>query len=59
MDVFQVVRDGVPDKGMPSWGRMLTPVELREAVAYVGTLRGKNLPGKAPQGNPIDTSRTQ
>lgn len=53
MDIYQVVHDGVPDKGMPSWGRMLSPTELREAVAFVGTLRGKNLPGKAPQGNPI------
>jgi cytochrome c oxidase cbb3-type subunit 3 len=50
LDIYQVVQNGVLDKGMPAWGRQLTPNELRKVVAFVGTQRGKNVPGKAPQG---------
>ena len=49
-DIYGVVEGGVAAKGMPAWGRLLTPVELRKVVAYVGTQRGKNLPGKPPEG---------
>ena len=52
VDIYGIVEGGVPAKGMPAWGRLLTPVELRKVVAYVGTQRGKNLPGKPPEGNP-------
>ncbi len=53
MAIHQVVSDGVPAKGMPAWSRQLTPVELRTIVAFVGSLRGKNVAGKAPEGNKI------
>src|SRR5690606_552295 len=53
MDIYQVVSEGVAVKGMPAWNRQLTPAELRQVVAYVGTLRGTNVPGKAPEGEPI------
>ena len=49
-DIYAVVEGGVAAKGMPAWGRQLTPIELRKLVAFVGTLRGSNLPGKAPEG---------
>jgi len=45
------VSKGVPTKGMPSWELQLDPIEVRKLVGYVGTLRGKNLPGKAPEGH--------
>ena len=51
-DIYAVVEGGVASKGMPAWGRQLTPIELRKLVAYVGTLRGSNVPGKAPEGTP-------
>jgi cytochrome c oxidase cbb3-type subunit 3 len=51
-DIYGVVEGGVAAKGMPPWGRLLTPVELRKLVAFVGTQRGKNLPGKAAEGTP-------
>jgi cytochrome c oxidase cbb3-type subunit 3 len=51
MDIFEVVSKGVPTKGMPSWELQLDPIEVRKLVGYVGTLRGKNLPGKAPEGH--------
>jgi cytochrome c oxidase cbb3-type subunit 3 len=49
--IYQVVDNGVAAKGMPAWGRQLNPIELRKLVAFVGTLRGKNVPGKALEGN--------
>jgi len=52
-DIYGVVNDGVLAKGMPAWGRQLTPIELRKVVAFVGTLRGTNLPGKAAEGTPV------
>lgn len=54
MDIYKVVAEGVPAKGMPAWERQLTPIEMRKIVAFIGTLRGKNLPGKAPEGNKVD-----
>jgi len=50
MEIYEVVSHGVLTKGMPAWELQLQPVELRKVVAFVGTLRGKNLPGKAPEG---------
>lgn len=52
MEIFRVVSDGVSDKGMPAWSRQLSPTELRQVVAFVGTLRGLEMSGKAPEGSP-------
>jgi cytochrome c oxidase cbb3-type subunit 3 len=56
MDIYKVAHDGVPAKGMPAWSRQLTPMELRKVVGYVGTLRGKNVPGKGPEGKQSETA---
>jgi cytochrome c oxidase cbb3-type subunit 3 len=53
MDIYEVVSHGVVTKGMPAWELQLQPVELRKIVAYVGTLRGTNVPGKAPEGTAV------
>lgn len=50
MNVLDAVSKGFPDKGMPPWGPVLGPKRARSAAVFVLTLRGKNLPGKAPQG---------
>ena len=50
MDIFNTVSEGVAEKGMPAWSRQLTPAELRQVVVFVGTMRGTNVPGKAPEG---------
>lgn len=50
--IFATIRDGVPAKGMPTWGAILGNVGVRDVAAYVVTLRGSNVPGKAPQGEP-------
>ena len=49
-DIYGVVDTGVAAKGMPAWGRQLSPIELRKVVAFVGTLRGTNVAGKPPEG---------
>jgi cytochrome c oxidase cbb3-type subunit III len=50
MDLYGTVSAGVLTKGMPAWERQLTPTELRQVVAFAGSLRGKNLPGKRAEG---------
>lgn len=50
MDLYDVTSNGVDAKGMPAWSKQLGPDELRSVVAFVGTLRHTNLPGKAPEG---------
>lgn len=52
--MLSAVTNGYPTKGMPAWGPILGPERSLQAAAYVLTLRGKNVPGKAPQGEPID-----
>jgi cytochrome c oxidase cbb3-type subunit 3 len=50
-DIEAVVTTGVPDKGMPPWGPVLTPDELRDVVIFVHSLHGTNPAGaKPPQG---------
>lgn len=49
-DLFEIIGNGRPQKGMPAWSRSLRPVELAQVAAYVGTLRSTNVPGRAPQG---------
>jgi len=48
--IYKTIGYGVPAKGMPAWGRTLKAADIANLAAFVGTLRGKNLPGKAPQG---------
>jgi cytochrome c oxidase cbb3-type subunit 3 len=50
--IFGTIRDGVPAKGMPTWGPVLGPAAVKSLAAYVTTLRGSNVPGKAPEGEP-------
>jgi cytochrome c oxidase cbb3-type subunit III len=52
MDLHKVVTSGVPAKGMAAWGNQLGPARVEAAVVYVLSIRGKNLPGKAPGGQP-------
>jgi cytochrome c oxidase cbb3-type subunit 3 len=55
IDIYGVVNAGVPAKGMPEWSKQLSRVEVAKASAYVGTLRGRHLPGKAPEGTLLAT----
>jgi cytochrome c oxidase cbb3-type subunit 3 len=51
IDIYETVKNGVPEKGMLAWGPVLAPEELMAVAAYAATLRGGNVPeGKAPEG---------
>jgi len=56
VDIYEVVSEGVAAKGMPAWKLQLSPLQVRELAAYVGSLRGQNLPGKAPEGARVSGS---
>ena len=50
--IHATVANGVLEKGMPPWGKVLKPAQLDAVVAYVFTLRGTNPPNpKEPQGD--------
>jgi cytochrome c oxidase cbb3-type subunit 3 len=50
-DIFHTVREGVPAKGMPTWGPQLGDARVENLVAYVLSIRDTNVPGgKPPQG---------
>ena len=53
-EIYKVVSSGIVEKGMPSWRPVLGPSKVKDATAYVISLRGKNEPGKAPQGTSSD-----
>ncbi len=48
--MFNVVGNGVLQKGMPAWFPTLGESGTKDVVAYMLTLRNTNVPGKAPEG---------
>ena len=55
-EILKTVNGGVPDKGMPSWGPVLGQEGVESVVAFVLTIKGKHLQGKAPQGDLVTAS---
>lgn len=52
--VFQSIAKGWPAKGMPPWGRALTPAELAALVSYIRGAQGSAPPNpRAPEGDPF------
>ena len=49
-EIYSTISKGVALKGMPTWGPLLGMEKVKMMAAYVTTLKGKNLPGKAPEG---------
>ena len=50
--IHTTVTNGVLEKGMPPWGKVLKPAQIDAVVAYVFTLRGTNPANpKPPQGD--------
>lgn len=51
-DVIRVIRKGVPEKGMVTWERTLSPEQIDQLASYIMVkLQGTNPPNpKAPQG---------
>lgn len=52
--IYNLVSGGSQEKGMPSWGPVLGASKVKEATAFVLSLKGKNEAGKAPQGTTDD-----
>jgi cytochrome c oxidase cbb3-type subunit 3 len=53
-EIAKSVTDGYADKGMPPWGQMLGQDKVRKVSAFIVSIKGKDLAGKAPQGDPLD-----
>lgn len=50
-NVYTTVNGGFIEKGMPAWGKALSPSEVRDVTFFVLSLQGSNPPNaKAPQG---------
>lgn len=50
-NIFQTIKNGVVEKGMPAWGKVMSPTDVRDVAFYVMSLQGSNPPdAKAPQG---------
>lgn len=52
-DIVDVVEKGRNNGAMPAWANRLQPREIAVVASYVASLRGKNLPGREPQGDAI------
>lgn len=54
-DIYNLIANGVPEKGMPAWGTLLKEDELKALTAYVFSKKGSQPASpKAPQGVLID-----
>lgn len=50
-DIYQSIKHGYPDKGMPAWEKNYSPSEISNLVGYIKSLAGTNPPGgKLPEG---------
>jgi cytochrome c oxidase cbb3-type subunit III len=67
-NIFNTIKNGAVDKGMPAWGKAMSPQDVRDLTFYILSLQGTNPPdGKAPQGEVFkqtistqsDTTRAQ
>lgn len=64
-NVFTTIKNGVVEKGMPAWGKSLSPQDVRDVTFFVLSLQGSDpKDAKAPQGEemriqdaiPLDTT---
>ena len=50
-DLYDVIAQGVPEKGMLAWEGMLSPQDIETLVIFVQSLKGTNPPNaKAAEG---------
>ena len=50
-NIFKTIKYGVPEKGMISWEKTLSPKQIEDVANYIISLKGTNPPNpKAPQG---------
>lgn len=59
-NVFLTIKNGVVEKGMPAWGKSMSPQDVRDVTFFVMSLQGSNPPdAKAPQGDIFKQVNTQ
>jgi cytochrome c oxidase cbb3-type subunit 3 len=52
LDILKVVREGVPDKGMPPWGPVMKRDEIYAVASFIISKKGSHPAGsKGPQGD--------
>ncbi len=54
LDIFKTIRGGVPGTAMIAWSEQMPATDVLAVAAFVATLRGKNIAGKEPQGQPVE-----
>ena len=54
MDIFKTIRGGVAGTPMLAWGEQLPPTDVVAVAVFATTLRGKDIPGKEPQGHRVE-----
>lgn len=54
MDIFNTIRTGVQGTAMLAWGEQMPAADIVAVASFVTTLRGKDIPGKEPQGQPVE-----
>jgi cytochrome c oxidase cbb3-type subunit 3 len=51
-EIYSTIKTGFVEKGMPAWGKTMSPKDVRDVAFFVMSLKGTNPPNaKAPQGN--------
>ena len=59
LEIYHTVEGGVLEKGMPAWGKMISPADLKSVVAYVLSIKGTTPANpKAPEGQPTVAADT-
>lgn len=54
-NLFKVIKYGVPEKGMISWEKQLSPTDIQKVASYVVSLKGtKPANAKEPQGELVN-----
>lgn len=55
MDIVKVIREGVPEKGMPPWGPVMKRDEIYAVTAFIISKKGSSPKGaKEPQGDLVE-----
>jgi cytochrome c oxidase cbb3-type subunit 3 len=50
-NVYAIIKNGVVEKGMPAWGKAMSPESVRDVAFFVMSINGTNPPdAKSPQG---------
>jgi cytochrome c oxidase cbb3-type subunit 3 len=52
VEIHKSITNGYPEKGMRPWGQMLGATRVRAVAAFVLSIKGQNLAGRPPQGQP-------